>query len=164
MGAKYRKLIKRFWIDPKTLDLTDRQKLVLIYAITGIEACTHTNASGIYEITRARFQNVFDYPLNEVSEVLDFFNRKKSCLLEYDAENHIIFVKSFFKHNGTYKKCITSLMQDFDETFDKAPRFWAEFFQKYRKKLWKMLEDEKLNLTEEQRKFIIDGFALKDSL
>lgn len=131
--AEYRKLDRRFWSDPKTIDLNDKQRLIFIYAVTGIEACTRTKISGIYELPRSVFQNIpFCYSLPEIDEIFDYFNTKKPCLLEYCAENHMVFIKNFFKYNSHYKTNISGIIEDFEETFDKAPAFWAEFGQRYR--------------------------------
>jgi hypothetical protein len=168
MASKYRILISRFWLDPKTHDLNDKQRLFMIYAITGIEACAHNN-SGIYEINRAAFQNYCGWTLNEIDDVIDHFNNKKRVLLEYDTANHIISVKSFYKHNGK-KNGLAGIMDDFEETFDKAPHFWAEFGEKYRKKLLSAVEkmQKDKNLSEEQKdeqfKFYERLINLKDEI
>lgn len=165
MSAKYRKLIKRFWTDPRVRDLLKKQKfdevLILIYAITGTEACSFVNLSGIYEIHRSTFENALNLGHNRVNEALHYLNDNVPDLMEYDFPNHMIFVKSFFKHNSAYKTGISTLIEDFDETFHKAPKFWAEFGEKYRERLGKiypLLEDE------EQRNFLDRLFDLKNEI
>lgn len=170
--ARYRKLSPRFWTDPKVRDLSRDQKLFFNYCITGIEACTQTN-SGIYEIHRSSFERAAEFTLDEVNEIFDFFNRKKSMLLEYDPKEHVIFVKSFLKHNATYKTGITGIMEDFNDTYHKVPHFWVEFSQRYRKELGKIYQkiaekeaSAKFTLAEkeEQIKFLDRLFGLKEEM
>lgn len=136
--AKYRILIPRFWVDPKTRDLTRNQKLMFAHIITGIEACTQTS-TGIFEIHRSNFQNYLDFSMDEVDEAMSLFNQKGD-LLRYDLKTHMIFVKSFFKHNRCYKKFAEGLMDDFEETYNKAPDFWQEFVSLYRKHFVSLVE------------------------
>lgn len=149
--AKYRKLSKRFWSDAKTRDLTDKQRLMMIYCITGLEACSQTS-SGIYELHRSSFQNYLGYNLDEATECLKFFNEKKSTLLEYNFKEHVVFVKSFIKYNAPYGG-VRQLIDDFEETFHKVPEFWAEFGQIHRKRLGKFYEkiSHSEKLSEEER-------------
>lgn len=166
--AKYRKIIPRIWTDPKTRDLTDRQFRVFTYLITGKEACTQTN-SGIYEIHRSTFQDSpFGYSLPEIDEVMNYFNEKKPELFEYDAKEHIVYVKSFYKHNGGFGG-LKALIEDFEDTYSKAPSFWIDFGQRYRNQLNKLADKIPLNekLSESEKKqqldFVINLVELKDS-
>lgn len=141
MAAKYRILVPRFWTDPLTQDLNDRQRSIFFYCVTGPLASVVHHCTGIYELYRGTFQNTpFGYSLDEIDEVMNFFNEKKSKLLQYDATRHMVFVPSLFKHNGTYKKGLEPVMKSFDETFHKAPEFWLQFVDKYYLQLLKMAE------------------------
>lgn len=157
--TKYRKQIKRFWIDPQVIDLNPEQKLLFSYAITGMEACSNTLGSGIYEISRASFENHLGFTHDKVNEILDFFNEKKPSLLQYDKSNHMIFVKSFYKHNGNYKKGVSGLVEDFNDTYKKAPNFWKEFVERYRKELTKIYV---IAQNPEDRQFLERLFDLKN--
>jgi hypothetical protein len=132
MAAKYRILVPRFWVDPLTQDLNDRQCRVFSYCVQGPQAAVDQNCTGIYELYRGTFQNSpFRYELSEIDEVFDFFNKRKPRLLQYDSENHVVFIPSMFKHNGSYKKRLGMVMHSFAETFHKAPQFWIQFADKY---------------------------------
>jgi len=155
--AEYRILHKKFWSDPKVRDLTDRQRLFFIYAVTGIESCTFTN-TGICEIHRSSFQNMLAWELNEIDEIINFFNYSRPDLLEYDHKEHIVYIKSFFKYNGAYKKGISGLIKDFEESGKKVPAFWTDFGQRYRKELNKSFE----KLTGDEQVFLVKLFELKD--
>lgn len=160
MPAKFRILSKRFWTDPRTRDLTANQKLLFAYAITGPEACTNTHSSGIYEIHRSSFENMIGFSYHETDEILKFFNEKRPELLEYDAVEHMIYVKSFFKHNASYKPdVVRSVMDDFNETFDRAPMFWADFGIRYRERLGKIYP---VLMDRDQVKFLDRLFELKN--
>ncbi len=157
----YRKLHKRFWSDVKVQEMlkANRHEEVnfLLYAITGIEACGSTQGSGIYEISRSIFENFLHIGFPRVREIIHYFNTQNPKLLEYDESNHMIFVKNFFKYNGSYKN-VSGLMDDYECTFDKAPNFWKEFGIKYRAKLNKDLD----KLLPEEQFFLIELFSLKD--
>ncbi len=155
--AEYRQLNRSFWIDGNVKELTDKQKLFLIYAITGIESCI-SNETGIYELSRASFQNYLGWNLDEVDEIIEFFNKKRPNFLEYNHEHHIIYVKNFLKHNSGYKKDLSGIVEDFNKSGHKVPEFWADFGQRYRKKLNKTFE----KLPEEEQKFLLNLFELKD--
>jgi len=140
MSKKYKKLLPKFWFDPNLIELTPNQRLVFAYCITVIEPVNYTN-TGIYEIHRSVFQNIpFCLDLNEVNKIFDFFNKEKPEVMQYDPKNHIIFVGSFYKYNPHYGKCLSPIMEDFEKTFTKAPRFWQEFSERYRKDLSKWFE------------------------
>ena len=156
--AKYRKLHKKFWSDPRVRELNDKEKLLFIYCVNGIEACSNTNSSGIYELHRSSFQNYFGWHLDDIDNILESFNRKHSDLLEYNFENHIVYVKSFFKYNGKYKTGIDALAADFEETYRKAPDFWRDFGQRYRERLNKNFN----KLENDAQLFLCELFSLKD--
>lgn len=164
-NAKYRKLIKRFWTDPRIQKLLIEQRfdevMIIIYSITGAEACTYINLSGIYEIHRSSYENILHLGHNRVNDALHHINEKASDLMEYDFDNHVVFVKNFYKHNSSYKSDVSALIEDFDETFCKAPEFWAEFGQRYRKRLGKIYP---VLQVEEQRKFLDRLFDLNNEI
>ena len=157
--AKYRKLVRDFWVDPRVRTMNIEQKMFFAYAITGNEACINTNISGIYEVYRGSFEQILGIDGKDLNNIIDFFNNKLSDLLEYDVQSHMMYVKSFFKYNSHYKSNVSAIMDDFDLTFHKAPKFWAEFGEINRPKLSKIypiLEDE------EQRKFLDRLFELEN--
>lgn len=159
--AKYRKLVYRFWTDPRVYEMSPTQKLLFNYVITGPEACTIVNLSGIYEIHRGALAMRLNLPVEQVEEDLQYFNREKPMLLEYDSKRHMLFVKSFCKYNSHYKSSVLGLMEDFNNTFHKAPEFWAEFGQIYRQdlgKVYPILENE------ECRNFLDRLFELKNEI
>lgn len=161
--AKYRKLIKRFWTDPRVRELLKKEKfdeiLILIYSITGPEACSYTNLSGIYEIHRSNYENSLNLSHDRVNDALKYINQNVADLMEYDFERHMVFVKSFYKHNSAYKTGIGTLIEDFNETYHKAPEFWSEFGEKYRERLGKILP---ILIDKDQQQFLLKLFDLKD--
>jgi len=159
--AEYRKLSFRFWTDPRVHSLDVYQKIILSYCITGIHPCKFTNVSGIYEMPRGSLCDAVRLDIKQVAEALEFFNQERPDLLEYDSENHMVFVKSFFKHNSKYRKDISGLMDDFENTFHKTPQFWAEFGEKNRSYICKHFK----NITDEnQINFLERLFNLKNEI
>lgn len=134
---EYRKLGPSFWTDPDLIDLTIEQRIFLIYFIIGSEAVNKkNNNTGIYQISRAVFQNIpFNFDLNHINQIIDFFNEEKPNVLEYDKESHIVFVKNFYRYNPHYGNDLSPVMADFKKTFHKVPRFWGEFVDRYRESL-----------------------------
>jgi hypothetical protein len=137
--AKFRQLQDKFWIDPRVHDLTPTQKLLFAYAITGPSACRAVHTSGIYELTRGAMQMHTNIDIAEIEEALKFFNQKRPMLLEYDEEKHMVFVKSFFKYNTSFKSAVQNLFEDYKMTGKKSLKFWLEFSEIYHDKLIKLL-------------------------
>lgn len=134
--AKFRILVPRFWTDPATQDLTDKQARIFMYCVTGREACETQNCTGIYELSRSTFQNSpFFYSLEEINKIFDYFNKNKPRLLQYDPINHMVYVSSLFKHNGNYKRGLEAVIESFDQTYEKAPQFWQQFAERYYDKI-----------------------------
>jgi len=146
MAAQYRKLLSKFWSDPEIQSLLKEKRhtevLLLLYTITGATACSDSAITGIYEIYRGNFNMFLHFSDGQINDALDFFNQKKPHLLQYDEKTHMIFVKNLYKHNASYKpnaSTVVTLMQSYEETFQKAPVFWTEFGQNYRAKLGKIM-------------------------
>lgn len=166
--ARYRKLMPHFFEDEKTAEMTPEQKIIVISAILGDPACKNTSGTGIFEISRAtiaflsrldlsficdqmgRTEKEFNLqlkrpvqtPLSDEEKLLikGYFNSEKMDLLEYDPQNHIIFIKSFFKYNSGYKSSAEAIKDDFERTGKKSPLFWAKFASMYKTKLFKIYE------------------------
>ena len=136
--AKYRIKVPKYWTDPRTQKLTDKQHRVFDYCITGPLACIDHHCTGIYEIYRGTFQNSpFNYELSEIDDVFSYFNKENWQLIQYDKINHMVFIPSFYKYNSSYKKGLEAVMKSFDETYEKAPQFWQSFSNKYYNDLWR---------------------------
>ncbi len=168
--ADFRKIVPRFFSDERTYGMTPSQKLLMLYCVLGVWACSSTE-SGIYDLGRGTIATGANIPMDEVEKIIDFFNKEKPQLLEYDVENHIVFVKSFFKHNSdgyltTPEKMAAALKKDFKVSGEKCPRFWAEFARLNHKVLKKNYQglNTKNNNYYGYKKFFDNLFALEESL
>lgn len=159
--AHYRKLKKTFWTDPKIRSLKAEHKFFMIYALAGPFACSMTKISGIYEIHGSNFEDQAGFSEKEYRQIIKFFNEERPDLLEYDEENHMMYVKNFYKHNSSFKSDVASLIEDFKDTFVKAPKFWAEFGERHRERLGEIYQ---VSDSEEHRNFLDRLFNLKDEI
>lgn len=154
------------------------------FSINNTDSISHTE-TGIYELTRGTTAFYTELPLEfiedafgmsndrakiffkkDVSELTPeemdikkgYFNRERPFLLEYDTENHIVFVKSFLKYNinsgylSTNEKIGDAIVKDYKKTGDKCPRFWQEFAQIYSSIIKKVIKDLDSNKPKEKRK------------
>ena len=141
--ADYRVLVPRFFVDERIYDMLPDEKIVMTYLVLGMQACG-LNEVGIYTITRGEIAFGTGIEAKRIGEILNFFNREKKQLIEYDEEHHIVFVKSFLKHNSLYlttpDKFADAIRKDYKKTFDKCPKFWAEFAKINYNKIIKALE------------------------
>lgn len=161
--ADYRILIPRFFVDEKTIKLTSDQKIVFMFCVLGMLACSQTN-TGIYEITRGEIGMQTDIDTEEVGKILDYFTTEKSDLMEYDNEHHVVHVRSFLKHNSEFlstpQKVADAFRKDFRKTGEKCPRFWGEFGAKNEKLITKTLTE----LSDKSSNYSVNKKALTEIL
>jgi len=161
--ADFRILIPRFYVDERVRSMPTDAKFLLQYLINGLPACSVTG-TGIYEITRGEIAFQTDLDTARVGEILNFFNKERPMLAEYEEEQHIIFVKSFLKHNSlfldTSAKIADAITKDFKKTGEKCPKFWAEFGRKQKRLIEKVLPE----LDPKKKGFIATTECLKEIL
>ena len=121
--ANYRPVHVKIWSDPKFQDLPPKSKLVFLYLFTN-EKVTE---SGIYPCTFRTISNETNIPVTEIEEII--LNDLK-CMISYDEENHIIWVKNFLRYNGRGRPeyVYRSICKDMDNT---STSLWQHFNKSY---------------------------------
>jgi len=160
---KFVKLYAKIWSDPKVLelDLFEHGFFVLswsnVYSIKVI--------SGIYEISRGTIEGLLGfsderfYMLSQygiklpkekflarhiIDKIIENFNKNHASMLEYDAKNHMMSVKNYFKYQyktiGNVSVAAKMLLNELGDFFKKSERFWLEFGEKNKQELLEIAE------------------------
>ena len=122
MVARYRSVYINIWKDPDFENYNPQAKLIFLYLCTNSE----TTESGIYPITIRTISNETGIGIKIVSKLLDG-NYKN---VEYDKENHIIFIKNFLKYNGGGRPDLLKKSIEKDYRLFKTS-LWNEFINTY---------------------------------
>jgi hypothetical protein len=103
-------------------------------------------------------KNIEDLTSEEMEIKKGYFNRDRPFLLEYDTENHMVFVKSFMKYNmnsgylSTNEKIGDAIVKDYKKTGEKCPKLWQQFSQIYSSVIKKVIKDLDVTKPKEKRK------------
>lgn len=152
--ADYRILSPRFWTNENFRKIENPDyKIILIYLLTGLHACSYTQV-GLYKIRRGEINLHTSVDMKTIEDAIKYFNKDK-YFFEYDAENHVVFIKAFMKWNcrqylNTPKKLAAAIKKDMENvTLAKHPNFWKEFAKINEKRILEMRE----KLSEKDRNF-----------
>ncbi len=112
--AKYRQLQTKFWQDPFIEGLSSEQKYFYIYMLTN----PFTTQCGIYEITTNTMAFQSGLNINQVEEMLEFF--EKNNKIKYSQHTLELCVLNFKKYNWTSSpKVIACINKELAEVKDK---------------------------------------------
>jgi len=149
---RFAKFYVNTWTDPKVVSLDFFEERFFIHSWSNLWSIRRI--SGIYEIDRGtlisicgfndqRFAALKKYELETkdklisfevVNKIIDSFNSEHKALLEYHTPEHIMYVKNYFKFQyrtiGNPTVATAMILNDYQESKDKAPQFWAEFGKK----------------------------------
>lgn len=138
----FRLLYPSFWTDGMIQDMLVKKQrnevLFFLLTISNHLAAVNHSLSGIYEIHTGGINMQLHFTAEELDSAINLFNKNYSSSFAYDKTNHMIFIKKFFlynKKNKTAENICRWLKTGFDKTYSKAPTFWAEFSEIYRKDL-----------------------------
>lgn len=151
-NVPYRNIHPKIWADADVKELSDAQFRFFIFAFSAPMSSDNSNF-GIFEVDTGaigmfcRIDTATAEGKKKLDEIIDFFNHKKPRMIEYDRENHILFCKKFTKYQSdylsTWQGYIPKLLHDWEETKEKVPHFWKEFYKRNKARILKMNKDAK---------------------
>lgn len=94
----YRKVYKRLWADPEFIAMTDSERNMALYVLTGPQ----TNRIGLFKLSIPLAAEDLKRPLNTVRRV--FANVVKAFRWEYDATTRVLWIPSWWKYNPPPKQ------------------------------------------------------------
>lgn len=104
--SKYRQVHTTFWNDPFIEDLDGSQKLFYLYLLTNPQ----TTQCGIYEISKKRISIDTGYPIDRVSELLQYCIDSGKIL--YSESTKELFLLNWLKHNSIKSPKILSCVKN----------------------------------------------------
>lgn len=149
---KFAKFYVRLWSDPKVLELDFFEERFFISSFTNLYSIKVI--TGIYEISRSQYTGTLGFSdqrlkmlskydisiskkveaYNIINDIIKSFNENHNSILEYDTQNHMLFIKNYFKFQyrtiGNVSVAIRMILNEFSDYFLKAERFWLEFGKK----------------------------------
>jgi hypothetical protein len=97
--ATFRKLHTTYWTDPFVEELTPEQKLFYLYLLGN----TKTKQSGIYEISKKYISYEIGFSIKEVTELLQFFQKKKKIIYSESTNEIAILNWNKYNYNSSYQ-------------------------------------------------------------
>lgn len=94
----YRKVYKRLWSDPAFIAMTDSERNMALYILTG----SQTNRIGLFKFSIPLAAEDLKRPLNTVRRV--FGNVVKAFGWEYDTAGRVLWIPSWWKYNPPPKQ------------------------------------------------------------
>lgn len=91
--SKYRYVNTRIWSDTYIARLSDREKLLFVYAITNVYA----NICGVYEIQLSQISADLNIPIDKIESILTKFRRDQKMVYH----NGYLAVLNFVKHQNS---------------------------------------------------------------
>jgi hypothetical protein len=94
----YRKVYKRLWSDPDFIAMTDSERIMALYVLTG----SQTNRIGLFKFSIPLAAEDLKRPLNTIRRV--FANVVKAFRWEYDVTSRVLWIPSWWKYNPPPKQ------------------------------------------------------------
>jgi len=91
---KYSKISPQFWTDPDVRKLSNDGKLFLLYLLTS----PHQNMVGWHFLNKYYMSGDMGYPIDTVSELLQYLINKG--FIHYDWDNEMLLIHKFLKYNS----------------------------------------------------------------